>query len=106
MIPRLTLLALLLAPVWAPAQDGPATVILITDATVWDGTSDTATPGLNVLVENNLIRQISAEPIAVDRSANTSIIDAGGRCIEHGFLIEEKTIKVVIKDGEIFQNNL
>jgi hypothetical protein len=40
----------------APAQDGPPSYILITNAVVWDGTSDTATPGMNVLVENNLVK--------------------------------------------------
>ena len=77
---------LLLAPFWASAQDGPPTHVLITNATVWDGTSDTATPGLNVLVENNLIKQVSAEPIAVNRSANTKVIDAGGRTLMPGLI--------------------
>ncbi len=77
---------LLLAPIGAPAQDGPPTHILITNATVWDGSSDVATPGMNVFVENNLIKQISAEPIAVNRSANTKIIDAGGRVLMPGLI--------------------
>ncbi len=67
---------LLLASDWSPAQDGPLTYILITNAIVWDGTSDAATPGMNVLVENNLVKRISAEPIAVNRSACTLVIDA------------------------------
>ncbi len=88
MIHRVCALAflLLLAPVWASAQDAPLTHVLVTNATVWDGTSDTATPGLNVLVENNLIKQISAEPIAVNRSANTTVIDAGGRTLMPGLI--------------------
>ena len=77
---------LLLAPVWVLAQEKSVTHILITDATVWDGTSDTATPGMNVLVENNLIKQVSAEPIPVNRSANTKIIDAGGRTLMPGLI--------------------
>ena len=77
---------LLLAPITAPAQDGPPSYILITDAVVWDGTSDTATPGMNVLVENNLIKQISAQPIAVNRSANTKVIDAAGRTLMPGLI--------------------
>jgi imidazolonepropionase-like amidohydrolase len=81
-----TLTVLLLAPGWTPAQDGPPTYILITDANVWDGTNDTATPGLNVLIENNLVEQISAEPIAVNRSANTKVIDAGGRTLMPGLI--------------------
>jgi len=79
-------LILLLAPLWAPASDDAATHILFTNATVWDGTSDTATPGMYVLVENNLIKKISAEPIAVNRSANTKIIDAGGRTLMPGLI--------------------
>jgi imidazolonepropionase-like amidohydrolase len=80
------LLILLLAPIWALAQDGAPTYILITNANVWDGTSDTAMPGMSVLVENNLIKQISAEPIAVNQSANTKVIDAGGRTLMPGLI--------------------
>ena len=80
------ILLLVLAPLWAPAQDVPPTYVLITNATVWDGMSDAATPDLNVLVENNLVREISADPIAVDRSANTTILDAGGRTLMPGLI--------------------
>jgi len=79
-------IVLLLAPFLAPAQDGPPRHLLINNATVWDGTSDIATPGMNVLVENNLIKQISAEPIAVNRSANMTVIDAGGRTLMPGLI--------------------
>lgn len=81
-----TICVLLLAPLVASAQDDAATRILFTNATVWDGTSDSAAPGMNVLVENNLITQVSAEPIAVNRSANTKIIDAGGRTLMPGLI--------------------
>ena len=42
MTSRIALLAfvLLLVPFLAPAQDGPPTYVLITDANVWDGTND------------------------------------------------------------------
>ena len=85
---RVTALAfvLLLAPVWALAQDRSITHVLITDATMWDGTSDTATPGMNVLVENNLIKQVSADPIPVNHSANTTVINAGGRTLMPGLI--------------------
>jgi len=85
---RIAVLAivLLLAPVWATAQDGSPTYVLITNASVWDGTSDSATPNMNVLVENNLIKHISAEPIAVNRSANTTVIDGGGRTLMPGLI--------------------
>ena len=77
---------LLLTPVWASAQEDPPTQVLITNATVWDGSSDAATPGMHVLVEDNLIKQISAEPIAVDRSGNTTVIDGGGRTLMPGLI--------------------
>ena len=92
MIHRIAALAivLLLAPIMAPAQDGPPSYVLITNINLWDGTSDVLAPGMNVLVENNLVKQISTEPIAVNRSANTMIIDGGGRTLMPG-LIEMHT---------------
>jgi hypothetical protein len=71
-----------LAPGWAPAQDGPPAYILIANAIVWDGTSDAATPGMNVLVEGNPLENVA---MLADYDNN---------------------IKVVIKDGEIFKNTL
>jgi imidazolonepropionase-like amidohydrolase len=41
---------------------------------------------MHVLVEDNLIKQISAEPIAVDRSGNTTVIDGGGRTLMPGLI--------------------
>ena len=88
MMYRITALSfvLLLAPSWALAQEKPLTHVLITNATVWDGKSDTSTPGMNVLVENNLIKQVSVNPIPVNRSANTKVIDAGGRTLMPGLI--------------------
>ena len=88
MMYRVTALSfvLLLAPSWALAQEKPLTHVLITNATVWDGKSDTSTPGMNVLVENNLIKQVSVNPIPVNRSANTKVIDAGGRTLMPGLI--------------------
>ncbi len=84
MIYRIAALAivLFLAPFPTPAQDGPPTYLLINNANVWDGTSDIATPGMNVLVEG-----IPLEDVAV-------LADY------------DNNIKVVIKDGEIFKNAL
>ena len=84
MIHRIAALAivLLLAPFLAPAQDGPPTYLLINNATVWDGTRDIATPGMNVLIEGNPLENVA---VLADYDNN---------------------IKVVIKDGEIFKNAL
>ena len=97
MIHRIAALAivLLLAPFLAPAQDGPPSYVLISNATVWGGTGDMAVPGMNLLVENNLIKQISAEPIPVNPLDDVAILAD-----------YENNIKVVIKDGEIFKNSL
>jgi len=74
-------IVLLLAPFLAPAQDGPPTYLLINNATVWDGTSDIAMPGM-ILVEGNSLEDVA---MLADYDNN---------------------IKVVIKDGEIFKNAL
>jgi len=79
-------ISLLLAPIVAPAQDGPPTHVLFTNVNLWDGSSDKAAPGMNVLVENNLIKQISVEPIPVNRSANTKVINGGGRILMPGLI--------------------
>ena len=54
----LTLIALAV-PTLAGAQDEP-TRVLITNANVWNGTSDGLQNGMSVLVEGNLITQIAA----------------------------------------------
>lgn len=81
----LTLLSLL-TPAFAKAQDSTLNHVLFTNVSVWDGTSDTATPGMNVLVENNLIKQVSVDPIPVNRSATTSVIDGGGKTLMPGLI--------------------
>ncbi len=53
---------LLLAPFLAPAQDDLPIYLLINNVTVRDGTGDTATPGMNVLVENNVISRSAPTP--------------------------------------------
>ena len=92
MIYRISTIAivLLLAPILASAEDGPPEFLLITNVSVWDGTSESASPGMNVLVEDNLIKRISADPIPVNRSGNTKVIDGGGRTLMPG-LIEMHT---------------
>jgi imidazolonepropionase-like amidohydrolase len=41
---------------------------------------------MNVLVEGRLVRRVSADPIPVDRSANTLVIDGGGRTLMPGLI--------------------
>jgi len=43
------------------AQDNSPNHVLINNVNVWDGNSEALSAGMNVLVEDNLIKQISAE---------------------------------------------
>jgi imidazolonepropionase-like amidohydrolase len=58
---------------------------LITNVRVFDGWNETLLSG-NVLVKDNLIVKVSDKPIPVDRSANTKVIDGGGRVLLPGFI--------------------
>ncbi len=64
----------------AIAQDG-ATQTLFTNVNVFDGVSEALTENANVLVEGNLIKAVSAEPIAAD---GATVIDGGGRTLMPG----------------------
>jgi imidazolonepropionase-like amidohydrolase len=77
--------SLLISTITWAQDDGPK-LTLFSNVSLWDGTSDTVSPGMHVLVENNLVRQISDEPIAVNRSANTTVIDGRGRVLMPGLV--------------------
>jgi imidazolonepropionase-like amidohydrolase len=57
--------------------------LLITHARVFDGASADCTEGMNVLVADGLIQQVSAQPIA---APNARVIDAGGRTLMPGLI--------------------
>lgn len=85
------LLAFLLAGLGAPlaAQDGPSeagAATLFENVRVFDGRSDTLSEPMNVLVRGNVIARISADPVPVDRRADTQIIDGGGRTLMPGLI--------------------
>ena len=70
-----------------PTEAPPAPpVTLFTNTRIFDGKSKALTDKMNVLVLGNLIAKISAEPIPTDRSANTTIIDAGGGTLMPGLI--------------------
>jgi imidazolonepropionase-like amidohydrolase len=81
----LSLCGLVLAPLWAIAQDAPAQSTLFTNVMVFDGTSETLRD-VDVLVTGNKISQISEEPLAVIASTNMSVIDGGGRTLMPGLI--------------------
>ncbi len=57
--------------------------ILFTNVNVWDGTSDGLKQGMSVLVEGNLIKQVSAKPIS---TSGATVIDGGGRTLMPGLI--------------------
>src|SRR5262245_33973373 len=64
----------------------PTAVALFQNVRVFDGTNGRLSPPTNVLVRGNKIETISAQPIAVDRRADTRIIDGGGRTLMPGLI--------------------
>jgi imidazolonepropionase-like amidohydrolase len=66
----------------APPATGPTT--LFQNVRVFDGKSTALTAPSNVLVRGNIIETVSTQPIAVDRRADTRIIDGGGRTLMPG----------------------
>jgi imidazolonepropionase-like amidohydrolase len=64
----------------------PSSVALFENVRVFDGTNERLSPPTNVLVRGNKIERISTQPIAVDRSADTRVIDGGGRTLMPGLI--------------------
>lgn len=92
-----------------PAAEGSVT--LFQNVRVFDGKTPTLSPPSNVLVRGNLIETISATPIAVDRRADTHIIEGGGRTLMPG-LIDAHWHAMLIRStpaqsfGDVGYNNL
>ena len=57
--------------------------VLFRNARVFDGKSDKCPDGMSVLVESNLIREVSEKPI---RSKNARVLDVGGRTLMPGLI--------------------
>ena len=69
-----------------PQSAGPSSVILFENVRIFDGKSSTLSGSMNVLVRGNTIEKISKDPIPIDRSANTRIVDGGGRTLMPGLI--------------------
>ncbi|MGB5205184.1 MAG: amidohydrolase family protein, partial [Eudoraea sp.] len=67
------------------AQEKPKPITLFANVQVFDGTSDKLIKA-DVLVEENLIKQISKEPLMVIQTDNVTIIDGGGRTLMPGLI--------------------
>ena len=93
MFRRAVVATLLLTGVGLPsavrAQGSPqasGAVTLFENVRIFDGKSATLSAPSNVLVRGNKIETISTQPIAVDRRADTHIIDGGGRTLMPGLI--------------------
>ena len=78
----LTATLILLTGSLAIAQD-ESFPILFTNVHVFDGVNEERIENANVLVVDNLIAEVSAEPIA---AANARVIDGGGRTLMPGLI--------------------
>lgn len=92
-----------------PASAGTT---LFQEVRVFDGKSAALSAPTNVLVRGGKIERISAQPIAVDRRADTRIIDGGGRTLMpglidvhwHAMLIRTSPAEAIT--GDVGYNNL
>ncbi|HEX3059228.1 MAG TPA: amidohydrolase family protein, partial [Usitatibacter sp.] len=57
--------------------------LLFRNARIFDGKSDKCPDGMSVLVEGNLIREVSDGPV---KSKNARVIDVGGRTLMPGLI--------------------
>ena len=84
------------------AQDKAPTQVLVTNVRVFDGTSDKLTGKTNVLVENNLIKEISPDAKA---GTDATVIDGGGRVLMPGLIEAHGHLAPVQNPVTIFNNN-
>ncbi len=68
------------------SQAAFAQVTVFENVRIFDGTSDQLSQPMHVLVRDNIIQQIGADPIPSDRSGTTTLIDGGGRTLMPGLI--------------------
>lgn len=64
------------------AQD-EARHTLIQNVNLWDGMSDSAQPGMSVLIENNIVTQVAS---SINAPNGATVIDGGGRTLIPGLI--------------------
>ena len=65
------------------AEQNPPAQVLFTNVNIFDGVNDGLAEGMNVLIEGNLIKAVSADTIAAD---GATVIDGGGRTLMPGLI--------------------
>jgi imidazolonepropionase-like amidohydrolase len=81
----------------AIAQDDPART-LFTNVHVFDGVSPERIENANVLVEGNLIKSVSTDPIQAE---GATVIDGGGRTMTPGFIDAHVHIMLQVNYAEL-----
>ena len=81
----------------AIAQDDPART-LFTNVHVFDGVSPERIENANVLVEGNLIKSVSTDPI---KAEGATVIDGGGRTMTPGFIDAHVHIMLQVNYAEL-----
>jgi imidazolonepropionase-like amidohydrolase len=94
-----TSITLISSTSWA-AEDVPPAKTLITNVNIFDGVSDGLAEGMNIMIEGNLIKTISADTIEAD---GATVIDGGGRVMTPGF-IDSHTHMSLIAPFEQLEN--
>ena len=98
MNPARAIALLCLLPAWTAAVAGEDARILITNARVWDGTSDGTTDGRSILIEGNRIAKISGADL---RAGGATVIDAGNRVVMPGLIDVHQHLSMVKGPQEI-----
>lgn len=80
----------------AIAQDEAPKQTLFTNVNVFDGFADDLQMGMNVLVEGNMIKQVSAEPIS---AAGATVIDGGGHTMTPGLIDMHQHVMINMPEG-------
>lgn len=88
----------------AKAQEETPTVpVLFTNVNVFDGVNEALIENANVLIEGNLIKQVSTEPLAV---TGGRVIDGGGRTLIPGLIdVHWHTYLSNISVGQLLNNS-
>ena len=68
----------------AAAQDASGPATLFNNVRIFDGKSPALSAPSNVLIRGRVVERISGQPIAVDRNADTRIINGNGRTLMPG----------------------
>jgi imidazolonepropionase-like amidohydrolase len=82
------------APVSAESSDEPQ--ILITNVDVFDGFATSVTKGMHVLVQGNVIKQVSSSPISAPKA---QVIDGTGKTMTPGLIDMHQHVMLNAPEG-------